>query len=349
MAEDRYYVSPYCVIHGGLDGDGAVLLNSLDGSRFEVSGECVKLLGEVMAGRPLAAAAADLSEEGKGAVDALIEEKILLDDEAFSKMGGADAFANRLNPIELAFHRQFNSGYSKPDLSAAGDPPPSKKEIRSSKRILLTAHDSFDREMDLSACLSRRHSGRNYATEPMEKWRLEQFLQLTARVRDGEIQTALGPIFLRNYASGGARYSLELYLVIDNVAEIEPGLYHYCPYDHALERMESTTEERDFMLASAMRSMALDPAKNARPAVLFAITSVFGRVAWKYVGIPYHLILHETGGLYQTMYLAAEMLELAPCPTGAFPELPVADILKLDPRDEAMVGQFVLGMPQPSD
>jgi hypothetical protein len=78
---------------------------------------------------------------------------------------------------------------------------------------------------------------------------------------------------------------------------------------------------------------------------LFLVTAVFGRTAWKYRGIPLHLILQEVGALYQTMYLAATALGLAACPVGAFPERAVAEILNLDSRDESEVGMFALGVP----
>jgi hypothetical protein len=59
--------------------------------------------------------------------------------------------------------------------------------------------------------------------------------------------------------------------------------------------------------------------------------------------MPYHAVLMETGALYQTMYLAATALGLAPCAIGAFPELATAELLGVDSRDEAQVGMFALG------
>jgi hypothetical protein len=69
-------------------------------------------------------------------------------------------------------------------------------------------------------------------------------------------------------------------------------------------------------------------------------------MCWKYQGTPYQLMLQEAGALYQTMYLAATALGLAPCAVGAFPELAVAEVLDLDPKDEPQVGLFALGVPE---
>jgi hypothetical protein len=95
-----------------------------------------------------------------------------------------------------------------------------------------------------------------------------------------------------------------------------------------------------------MQRMGTEAALDGRPAVLFLITAVFGRTAWKYRGIPLHLILQEVGALYQTMYLAATALELAACPATPFPERAVAEILNLDTPDESQVGMFALGVPR---
>ena len=97
-----------------------------------------------------------------------------------------------------------------------------------------------------------------------------------------------------------------------------------------------------------MQRMGTEATQDGKPAVLFLVTAVFGRTAWKYRGIPLHLILQEVGALYQTMYLAATALGLAACPVGAFPERAVAEILNLDSRDESEVGMFALGVPRVS-
>jgi hypothetical protein len=90
----------------------------------------------------------------------------------------------------------------------------------------------------------------------------------------------------------------------------------------------------------------MEMSSPSTPAVLFLITAVFGRTCWKYRGMAYQAILMETGALYQTMYLVATMLGLAPCAIGAFPERATAELLGADSRDEAQVGMFALGVPQ---
>jgi SagB-type dehydrogenase family enzyme len=153
---------------------------------------------------------------------------------------------------------------------------------------------------------------------------------------------------MRNYPGGGARYPLEVYPIIYEVNGVVAGAYRYEPFHHALVLVDTTPEEREALRRVTREKMGPGTFHGA-PSVLLIVTAVFSRTCWKYRGIPYHLILQEVGGLYQTMYLAAAALGLAPCAIGAFPERAAAEILGLDQRDEGQVGMFALGVPRPTD
>ena len=79
------------------------------------------------------------------------------------------------------------------------------------------------------------------------------------------------------------------------------------------------------------------------PQILLAITARFPRVMWTYRSIAYGLILRNTGVLYQTLYLAACEMGLAPCAIGSGDSARFARLTGLDPFAEGMVGEFILG------
>ena len=135
---------------------------------------------------------------------------------------------------------------------------------------------------------------------------------------------------------------------MEHVQSLPKGIYYYHPVEHRLELLNQSRRYRGALLESAMQRMGTEATRDGKPAVLFLVTAVFGRTAWKYRGVPLHLILQEVGALYQTMYLAAGALGLAACPVGVFPERAVAEILNLDTRDESEVGMFALGVPRES-
>jgi SagB-type dehydrogenase family enzyme len=335
-------LSPYCVFYPEPDGSHVVLIHSLYGSKFRLSAEMFGVLTAFLPGP--AVEHPDKTDPSSGAIQDLIEEKVLITEGEFAALGGEKAFQNRLNPLELAFQREFNEGGYFPDTVDASEAPAPIKRVRGLKSIALRKHSDFP-PCDLYGSLVSRRSIRRYAPRPLEKRKLEQFLQLTAQAHALVEHREFGATSLRNYPSGGARYPLEVYPLVENVQSLPKGIYYYHPFEHRLELINQARRYRGALLNSAMQRMGTEATHDGRPAVLFLVTAVFGRTAWKYRGIPLHLILQEVGALYQTMYLAATALGLAACAVGAFPERAVAEILNLDTRDESEVGMFALGVP----
>jgi len=77
--------------------------------------------------------------------------------------------------------------------------------------------------------------------------------------------------------------------------------------------------------------------------VLLIVTARFQRLSWKYESIAYATVLKDVGVLYQTMYLVATAMGLAPCAVGGGNADLAARILGLDYLAESSVGEFLLG------
>ena len=77
--------------------------------------------------------------------------------------------------------------------------------------------------------------------------------------------------------------------------------------------------------------------------VLLVVAARFQRLAWKYASIAYALTLEHVGVLYQTMYLAATAMGLAPCALGAGNSDLFARAAGTDWCAETSVGEFLLG------
>ena len=340
-----FRLSPYCVFYPDPDGSHVVLIHSLYGSKFRLSAEMLQILTPFLAGR--AVGHRDAADPSWVAIRDLIEEKVLIGEREFSELGGEKLFQNRLRPLELAFQREFNEGGYFPGTVDLSQGPAPLKRVSGLKSITLRKHSDFPK-CDLYGSLVSRHSTRSYAPRPLEKRKLEQFLQLTAQAHAVVEYREFGATSLRSYPSAGARYPLEVYPLVEHVQSLPKGIYYYHPVEHRLELLNQSRPYRGALLKSAMQRMGTEATKDGKPAVLFLVTAVFGRTAWKYRGVPLHLILQEVGALYQTMYLAAGALGLAACPVGVFPERAVAEILNLDIRDESEVGMFALGVPRES-
>jgi SagB-type dehydrogenase family enzyme len=338
MTGECYRLSPYCVFSLGANGKSVHVVHGLYGSRFEIAADLFGRLfedperivpDEVAAAVPPAAAA----------IATLIEEKLLIPADEADALAASDPFIDRLSPLELAFHRGFGEGgFVREDIDPTAIPPATKPPL-GTEVISLASHATGEDEISLRTCLEQRRSSRAFGPGALSRARFERFLELTCRAKALRETPGLGWVSVRNYPSAGARYPLEIYPIVLSVDGLTEGIYHYRPLGHRLEAVPSDRAHRDALCDAACHRMGT----HNRPAALFIITAVFARTCWKYRGMSYHAILMETGALYQTMYLAAAALDLAPCAIGAFPERATAEMLGIDTRDEAQVGLFALG------
>jgi SagB-type dehydrogenase family enzyme len=332
-------LSPYCVLHASPDGTTFTLHHGLYGSRFALASDLFPALAALHRGAALDDVLDSLPREAREAVELLVQERVLVDAEANPETFDPAGFRHRLTPVELVVQRGFTEGGYDPATLDPSQAPPSAKHVEGLRVVDLA---TCERTSALGSFLQRRRSVRDYDDTPLSRHDFEQFLDLSARARPVDASDAEGR-WVRSYPSGGGLYPLEIYPVIYRVEGIPPALYHYSPFRHRLAELDCEPEHRDALLAWARRRLGVS--RPTGPSVLFLITAVFGRMYWKYSGMAYQTILMETGALYQTMYLAATSLDLAPCAVGAFPERATAELIGADAQDEAQVGMFALGVP----
>jgi SagB-type dehydrogenase family enzyme len=124
---------------------------------------------------------------------------------------------------------------------------------------------------------------------------LEFALALSAWKKAGESEWAL-----RSNPSSGNLHPTEGYLVVPQIEGLDliPGLYHYAPKEHGLEwRAEFSAEQLACLLA---------PFPSG--AVLFGLTSVHWREAWKYGERAFRYCNHDVGHAIGTARIAAATL-----------------------------------------
>lgn len=199
------------------------------------------------------------------------------------------------------------------------------------------------RDPAFTTVLERRRSVRTHRAGAMDRAALGEFLFRCARVRrlvpaDPD-QGIRYPSSDRPYPSGGGAYELEIYPVVGRCAGLEPGVYHYAAEAHALDRVADAGTR----CAAVLRAAAAGAAVQGPPAVLLAVTSRFARLSWKYGGMAYATTLKNLGVLYQTMYLVATAMGLAPCAVGTGDPARWSGLLGRPATDEPLVGEFLLG------
>jgi len=231
------------------------------------------------------------------------------------------------------------------------DPQPTVKALPAGRRIDLPvpAFDEIaDRDGSLVEVMEARRSVRGYGTAAMTLDALAEFLYRVARVRGsyGPRPTAGMPYAAtsRPYPCGGGAYELEFYLTVRRCAGLDAGCYYYDPAGHALIALDTPAAAQADLLATASTSAG----GTVIPDVLITLTSRFARVSWKYQAIAYAVTLKHVGVLYQSMYLVATAMGLAPCGLGSGDSQMAADAFGLDYLQESSVGDFLLGsLPEP--
>jgi SagB-type dehydrogenase family enzyme len=196
-----------------------------------------------------------------------------------------------------------------------------------------------------TAVLEARRSVRRFAASPPTLRELGDLLYRAVRIRSLIGPEGSGPelatTMSRPYPSGGAIHELDFYVVVNQCAGLERGVYAYDAMDHALLPIKTEPPDVDLLLEHARTASNTDGA----PPVLIMITARFQRLFWKYAGIGYALTLKHVGVVQQTLYLVATAMGLASCAIGAGEIEESSRILRLDWLAQSCVGGFTVGLP----
>ncbi|MEV6693649.1 SagB family peptide dehydrogenase [Micromonospora sp. NPDC051196] len=285
-----------------------------------------------------------------------------LDDTAIRQLVGflaAAALTDAVDPAadqwdlhELYFHSRSRCGRTDESFGATfpfvdvRPPLPAVKPAPAGPALVLPRPD-FDalRASDPPLVLVQeaRRSVRGFGAEPMTLAQLAEFLYRVGRVRsvygpDHDNRMPYEGVD-RPYPTGGASGDLEIYVTAHRVAGLARAAYHYDAGEHRLIRVCDDPTLIQGLLAGAAQATGGAPTPDA----LITFTSRFGRMTWKYDAMGYAATLKHVGVAYQTAYLVATAMGLAPCGLGSGDAHLSARVFGLDWQVESSVGEFMLG------
>lgn len=348
--DERYALSRFAYCHKV--GNQMVLESPLGYAKIVLhDGRVAALLAELAQPRLCAELAGSLPEDAVATV-----VNFLLNAEALTLVTADEHLAEEASPTlgqwdfhDLLFHTQsrlgrHNNPYGGTYRSRGKfEPLPLVKPRMSEEVIPLYTPDLEplkQSDVPFTAVLEQRRSIREYGEVPLSGQQLGEFLYRVARIKHlmpghaGDQEAGLRP-----YPSGGAIHELEFYPIVDHCEGLAAGLYHYNAQEHSLDKLLDRTDLVDTLLNLAW----LTADRKSRPQVYFGITARFQRMQWKYESIAYALILKHVGIVFQTMYLVATAMGLAPCALGGGNSELFKTVVGLDPYAESLVGEFVLG------
>jgi SagB-type dehydrogenase family enzyme len=194
-------------------------------------------------------------------------------------------------------------------------------------------------EGEFPGVLRGRRTWRRFSSKPVSREDLATLLGLTAGVQQW-VASGKHELALKTSPSGGARHSIETYVVIRDVAGLRAGIYHYAPDRHALERI------RGRVSLARMRAYLPNSGYFADASAMVLFTAIFERILWRYpYSRAYRAALVEAGHLCQTFCLTATWLGLAPyCVMGLADSLIEHD-LQIDGIRESVLYATGVGRP----
>jgi SagB-type dehydrogenase family enzyme len=173
----------------------------------------------------------------------------------------------------------------------------------------------YESGTSVEKALQERRSVRVYRNEPLT---LDQVAQLL-----WSAQGITHPDGLRTSPSAGALYPLEAYVVAGNVRGLPPGLYHYRPAAHDLERRS----ENDLRVALCRAASQQEAVRDAGGVLI--LTVVHERITGKYGERGERYADFEIGHAAQNVLLQAVALGLGAVLVGAFDDASVQKLLDL--------------------
>lgn len=144
-----------------------------------------------------------------------------------------------------------------------------------------------------------------------------------------------GGVALRSSPSSGALFATELYVAVQRVPGLAPGLWHYDAETHALHPL------RDGAVGGEDLGLPADALPAEAPAVIVA-TAVFRRTGRKYRDRCYRYVLADLGHALENLRVAAGAFGCEARLQPWFDELPVAATLAVDPAEEGVLALAVL-------
>jgi SagB-type dehydrogenase family enzyme len=238
--------------------------------------------------------------------------------------------------------RYFKIGHRHPPALSAEDgaflPIPIVKSYLNAERLPLP--NSKPLSATITDVLMHRRSQRDYSRTAISAIHLSTLLHHACGV------TAFVPAYgytrlpLRTFPSHGGLQAPEVYLSVQAVDGVPPGIYHYHAIDHVLETLNPGDHSQ------RLSTLAFDEHYVARAAVVFLITGYYERLRWKYGQRSYRFMCMDVGFLGQNLYLVSEALGLGACAVSGFAHDSFEKVLGIDGKEEIALLLMTVGSRQ---
>jgi len=190
-------------------------------------------------------------------------------------------------------------------------------------------------DINLRAAIENRRSVRRYSKTPLTIEELSYLLWCTQGVKEVIPRSAT----LRTVPSAGARHAFETYLLVNNVKDLQAGIYRFLAIEHKL--IEINTE---VSIADKTVEACLGQGFVKTSAVTFIWTAVPYRMNWRYGQRGYRYMHLDAGHVCQNLYLSAISINSGVCAIAAFSDDDMNRLLDLDGEEQFVIYIATVGI-----
>ncbi len=214
-------------------------------------------------------------------------------------------------------------------------PPPLELAYPEDAAVIDLPRDLPGYTTDLTTAIQRRQSVRQYSEFPLSLSELSYLLWCTQGVK----QTYTGRTS-RYVPSAGSRHAFETWLIVNNAAGIQPGLYRYLAAKHQLALLAPAI---DGDLAAKAAELCHGQPFVKTAAALFIWVAVPYRMTWRYGDRGYRYLYLDAGHVCQNLYLAAESINAGVCAIAAYDDDQVNNFLEIDGEEAFAIYMAAVG------
>lgn len=224
----------------------------------------------------------------------------------------------------------------KSDQMKGIQPPPLELEYDKSKKVIdLPKHIEIEtRTIGLRESIENRRSIRKYSQECLTIQELSYLLWCTQGVKDVVPHTAT----FRIVPSAGARHALETYLLVNNIKDMQCGIYRFLAIEHKLVEIYIKSD-----ISDKITQACLGQSFVKESAVTFIWTSVPYRMTWRYGERGYRYMYLDAGHVCQNLYLSADSIDCGVCAIAAFSDDDMNRLLGIDGKDQFVIYLAAVG------
>jgi len=241
------------------------------------------------------------------------------------------------NRIGKDFIEMTKYAHLEPSPQSQGVPQPQLQIPAPADAKLIPLPDGKDLQLDnvsLIKLVESRETRRNYSETPLSMQELSFLLWGTQGVKS----VTEKPATRRTVPSAGSRHAFETYLLINQVAGLEPGLYRYMALEHQLAKLQAPAD-----INSILTIACKNQAHVRNSAVTFFWVAVPMRMVWRYCQRGYRYMFLDAGHVCQNLYLLAEAINCGVCAIAAYDDDLVNAALGVDGEEQFTINIATLG------